>query len=687
MRNAAWLVLTITACSQIAPVEHPRVTTQAAGAYYVNCAATIAGNGSASSPWNSLSSVNATTFAAGDSVFFNRGTTCTGMFWPKGSGATGALITAGAYGSGAKPIIAGGTNTAAIKLYNQHHWRIENLETSGGNPYGVYVAGNVVGVLDTVQLVNLTVHDVGGTATKKESGLVVVTPESKDTAFSNVLIDGVNAYNTQQWSGIIVGGDNFENLGYSGSVASTGVTIRNSAVSNTYGDGIVVFHAKNALIETSVAHDVGKIPTGAIGTPNGIWTWWCDTCTVQSNEAYNVASPGVDGGAFDIDYWNVNNTVQYNYGHDNQGYCVAVFGAGGRATTGSIVRYNICANNGRLAGNSVQTGSKQGDFYTATWNGGSIDGVQVYNNTFYWNPGSNEPALVNRGATLSGNGTRAFMNNIVVSTVDKLVWSDNNLSLNNNLYFYTNGSSPWWGYNGGWWNSLSAYQSSSGQDGAGRYGDPLLNSSGYHGIGRPTTQYTLQAGSPAVNAGTDVGGTGGRDFYGNSAPRSGAYDIGANESGFGATGANLVQNPSFESGAANWANWWDTGVNASSAAYFSTQGGHTGSGRLAHWSASAPYKQYTSQDITGVGLTPGTYTLKVWTQTSGGLTKISFGGKNCNGAGTQELSLSTAGSPTWTQSSMQVTVSGSGCQVFVWSESGGGAERWLNVDDIEFTKN
>ena len=48
----------------------------------------------------------------------------------------------------------------------------------------------------------------------------------------------------------------------------------------------------------------------------------------QGNEAFLTDSPGVDGGAYDIDYGNTKNSVIDNYGHDTQGYCVAVFGAG-----------------------------------------------------------------------------------------------------------------------------------------------------------------------------------------------------------------------------------------------------------------------------------------------------------------------------------------------------------------------
>jgi hypothetical protein len=66
--------------------------------------------------------------------------------------------------------------------------------------------------------------------------------------------------------------------------------------------------------------------------------------------------------------------------------------------------------------------------------------------------------------------------------------------------------------------------------------DPQVNGMGYHGIGMPTTEWTLQSGSPAINAGMDpcsgvTGCTPGtRDFYGNAIP-NGAFDIGAHEYG------------------------------------------------------------------------------------------------------------------------------------------------------------
>jgi hypothetical protein len=64
-----------------------------------------------------------------------------------------------------------------------------------------------------------------------------------------------------------------------------------------------------------------------------------------------------------------------------------------------------------------------------------------------------------------------------------------------------------------------------------------VNGLGYDGAGRPATEWTLQPGSPAINAGTNACAgltgctTGTRDFFGNPVPRGNAFDIGADEAG------------------------------------------------------------------------------------------------------------------------------------------------------------
>ena len=222
----------------------------------------------------------------------------------------------------------------------------------------------------------------------KESGLVVISPGAESQWFDDVLVDGVTAYNTKQWAGILVGGGNF---GFPPEDTwSTHVTIRNSVVHDVQGDGIVLFRVRNGLIDSTVAWRIGMQQTESMGTPNAIWTWMCHDCIVSHSEAFLTDSPGVDGGAFDIDYGNTNNSVLDSYGHDTQGYCVAVFGAG-FVTRTSAVRGNVCIDNGR----SPRMAAYQGAIFVHTWNEGSIDGLVVENNTVYWNPLGADPPLIN----------------------------------------------------------------------------------------------------------------------------------------------------------------------------------------------------------------------------------------------------------------------------------------------------
>ena len=110
--------------------------------YYLDCSASQNGNGTKAAPWNSLVSVNALTFLPGDRLLVNRGTVCNGALTPQGSGTANAPILIDAYGTGAQPIISGGSAEEALKLFNQQYWEINNLEITGGNRYGVYVSGN-----------------------------------------------------------------------------------------------------------------------------------------------------------------------------------------------------------------------------------------------------------------------------------------------------------------------------------------------------------------------------------------------------------------------------------------------------------------------------------------------------------------------------------------------------------------
>jgi hypothetical protein len=507
--------------------------------YYVDCSAGTNGTGTQASPWNNLATVNThAAFGAGDNILFKRGTTCSGQLWALGSGtSSSAFITIGDYGTGALPIINGGSNQSAIKLYNQSYWHIQNIETTGGNPYGIYVSGNVSATLTHFRVTNVVVHDVAGTTTsQKENGLIVFIPGAALTLFDDVVIDGATVYNTQQWAGILVGGDDYGRT--KTSPRNTNITIQNSSATNVYGDAIVLYQVNNGLLANNVAYNTGLIPTDVVGTPNGIWEWECGNCTVQYNEAYTQHSPTIDGGGFDIDYGSDSNIVQYNYGHDNDAYCISVFATGGisQATTNSIIRYNICSNNARDA--SLAT-DRNADLYLAVWNtagAGYISGLDVYNNTFYWNPANAtiHYAIVMydlyRGSGFASGSTNRFMNNIVYAANPNLMnMKKTGMTFNNNIWWYTGAGNPVWKWPvNKTYTSFAAFKSGTGMEANGFYTNPLLNDPTYHANGKPTTSFTLQAGSPAINAGANLGSMGTHDFFGNPIP-VGAYDIGAYE--------------------------------------------------------------------------------------------------------------------------------------------------------------
>ncbi len=390
--------------------------------YYVDCqAGSDAAKGTPiSEAWRTLARVAATTFLPGDSILLKRGTRCIGQLWPKGSGESQHPIRLGAYGSGPLPIVDAGSADAAIKLFNQQHWIIETLESTGGTRYGVCLSATQ-GVQSELILRDLVIHDVTGEPKSKLSGLVVVT-SSGEANISDVLIDGVMAYNTTQWAGIVISGASSRNRIHN-------VIVRNSIVHDVYGDGIVLFYVEDGLIERSAAWLTGLQPEETIGTPNAIWTWTCRRCTVRHTEGFFIDSPGVDGGVYDIDFGDEDNIVEENYGHDAMGYCAAVFAAEKQITSNSIVRRNLCIDNGR----SPKLARRQGDLFVFTWDGGLLDGVRIEDNTFYWSPPIDVPAFLIDHAQFTGTRPNIVAGNKIFTGVTTPIQASNAFKVEQNI--------------------------------------------------------------------------------------------------------------------------------------------------------------------------------------------------------------------------------------------------------------
>lgn len=351
-----------------------------AGDYHLDCAGgdDAAPGTSPATAWRTPSRASRHTFGPGDRLLLKRGTRCEGALAPQGSGMAGNPAVVSTYGEGAAPRVDAPGAPAAVALWNQSHWRLENFSAGGSTEYGIHVSGDS-GVMHGIELRDLHISDVRGPLKRKNSGLVVVEAREK-AIFEHIVIDGVTAERTSQWAGILVNG-----AGHASPLAerrSRNVIIRNSVVNDVWGDGIVLYQVENGLIERSAAWHTGMEARQTIGTPNGIWTWRCAGCVVRECESFWSDSPGVDGGAFDIDWGNDRNTVEDSYGHDSLAYCIAVFGAGNRVTSRSIIRNMVCAGNGR----SPRLARHHGVIHLYTWEGGKLDGVLIENNLIEWSP-------------------------------------------------------------------------------------------------------------------------------------------------------------------------------------------------------------------------------------------------------------------------------------------------------------
>lgn len=500
----------------------------------MDCSAAANGKGTQASPWNTLSAVDATTFSAGDQILLRRGTTCNGALTPLGSGTSSSPIVIDAYGAGAQPIVDGGMNVAAVQLVGQQGWEINNLEVVGGNNYGVNIAGTAANTAYThFRLTNLNVHGAHYVSTTvNDSGEVFITIGNNGESINDVFIDGVAAHDSTVNDGIYI--DAGTPFNTATPVLGNNITIQNSTVYNVYGMGMTLFVVSNGMMQNNVVHNTGQCPPNpgcGSGTPGGLMDLYCHTCTMQNNEVYADQdwSPW-DGGDYDIDVWNTNNIVQYNYGHDSIGYCMSVFTANGVVSSNHILRYNVCSNNERLA-NSPDPGEI---FMNDSTGGpsGTFDGVEIYNNTFYWNPATPGPAFNTANASFSGTNPNFFKNNIIYSTVPWLIETTADFALDNNIY-WTIGAAPDWNINGADYTSLAAYQSATGQEAHSFYTDPLLNTPDYHTVGRPVAAFTPMSGSPALGAGANVcSGIAGcsmgtQDFWGNPLPANSGYNIGA----------------------------------------------------------------------------------------------------------------------------------------------------------------
>ena len=518
-------------------------------AYYLSPTGSDGNNGtSPASAWQSINKVNATSFADGDQILFQGGQSFSGGFYfAPGTGGTATQpITLGSYGTG-RATISVPSNKDGFFAYNTGGFTIANL--------------NFVGI--------------GATLTSKQ-GITVYNDLAGNVKLPHIYVDAVDVSGFK--NGVLVGGwnggsgyddvritnvvarDNLEAgvsmYGYpltTGSMnhAHTNVYVGHTLAYNNFGDpnsgrpsgnGIVLGGVNGGVIERSVAHDNGKNNLTNAG-PVGIWAYDANNIVIQYNESYRNQTSGTgDGDGYDLDIHVTNSVLQYNYAHDNDGAGFLVYADATHPNSNNVVRYNISENDGKKLGG-----------YGGIVVGGSVSNIDVYGNTVYVSSAASDPAAF-RMTTWGGTPQNVRVRNNIFYTHQgttgtvKLVDSNINSTylFQGNDYF--NGSGTFalrWGTTT--YTSLSAWLAAaptqervSGTVVA-KNVNPLLTSPGGGGtIGNADlletslTAYKLQAGSPLIDAGLNLPALfginpGSRDFYGDSIPQNGAFEIGADE--------------------------------------------------------------------------------------------------------------------------------------------------------------
>ena len=478
--------------------------------YYIDASGgNDSNNGNSSAfAWKSLTKVNATTFAAGDSILFKSGCTWIGQLYPKGSGSSGSPIVINKYGTGNLPYIDGNsmTGTGVVYLYNQQYWEICNLEIvndapAAGDRRGVRIEVNNYGTANHIYLKNLNVHNIKGTVGQSRSnkrtsgiGFGIVSVANQESHFNDILVDGCTIQSCDN-QGLIfecVSGDGFQpGTPEWAAMKITNAVVRNNTISNISKNAMIIRLFDGGLVEHNLCYNTANGITG-----NTIFTAGCLNTVFQFNEGYSNNSPDYDGCLYDADLRSPGTIWQYSYSHDN---AHGLFWNCTVQEDDSIVcRYNISQND-------------HGIIFCVNY---PVTKISIYNNSVFI-PAEQSPIIISERNNGSGTRTYNFNNNIIYNnstTASYIITSGTSYSRNiDHNCFYGN------------------HPANEPADANEITADPLFVNPGSGGIGLNTVDgYKLQKNSPCINAGIMIPNNGGRDYWGNLLTDS-TPDIGACE--------------------------------------------------------------------------------------------------------------------------------------------------------------
>ena len=469
--------------------------------YYVDSqSGKDANNGTTTStPWQTLTKINGTTFQAGDKILLKSGSSWSGQLLPKGSGSTGKPIIIDIYGGTVRPKIDGkGTVTDALYLSGGEYWEINSLEltndaAAAGTRRGAHVDNSKSGVVNHIYLKNLWIHNIKGTVgtdadnTAKRTGGICIEGTTSNTRVDDVLISdciidsvdetGIITSNTKMSSDV-------PNSSTWTKMRFTNLHIINNVIHDVSKNAMIIRLDDHGIIEHNTCYETATQTTG-----NTMYTISSNGTTFQYNEGYHnrAGTSAHDGCMYDADLRSMNIIFQYSYSHNNSHgllwfYTVA-------ADSGIICRYNISQND------SGYIIAVHQPFVTA----------YIYNNVFYCGSGVS-PVIIDQ---TDKTGQVFYFNNIIYNLSSTATFNPiGNITASNNVFF---------GY----------HPPKEPTDSSKLVSDPKLVSPGSAGLGwNTTTGYQIKAGSACIGSGIRSFNHPDIDFFGNPIPVDAPIDRG-----------------------------------------------------------------------------------------------------------------------------------------------------------------
>lgn len=481
--------------------------------------------------WATVAKVKATTLSAGDTVFFKRGSEWNEQLLVPNNGSSGSPIVFTSYATGAKPKFSARKDYTGWVNYSTNIWYCTGAYTT----YYMLLFDGTWGKRETTFTnlnANYDYYDKisfpgGGT---NDTMFIYLTTDPSLITITGTFIDDVIKTITKSY---IV----FDSLQvtYAGSAAfsiitsSNNITIRNCTMEYLGGTAILYANSQYGTIYNDSITTAGN---------DGIYVYFSNNVNIGYNVIHYAGQTTGTGDAQSLGVWCSPNVTFHhnNVLHNGNGSVVEMSSISGYTQSNSKLYNNIfvidditknyhilnCFSGDFNIYNNIVDATNAGSACDFIYSGGTATAAQIYayHNTVI-SPGY-VISLYTNTTTPPSDCEFILKDNIFVNVrtrnikrhVSNSIYLYPYLTLNYNIYTNNTGTKfDWLGtaYN------FADYQTASSQDANSVIGDPLF-----------TTEYTdltLQVGSPAIDAGVDVGVT--LDYAGNE--RDASPDIGAYE--------------------------------------------------------------------------------------------------------------------------------------------------------------